>query len=96
LSAAAADRIVTVTAYCPCKICCGQWAGGKTTSGTVPREGRTIAATRDFRIGQRVVLFGKVYTVEDRMSSRYKSNRVDIFMRDHQQALRFGIKKVKL
>lgn len=37
----------TVYAYCPCAKCCGQWSGGLTASGTVPEEGRAVAADWD-------------------------------------------------
>ena len=96
LAALAAPRTITVTAYCPCSRCCGQWAGGRTASGTVPTEGRTVAATPDFRFGQRVKLFGRIYVVEDRMSRRYRRDRIDIYMTDHNSAVKFGVKKVRL
>ena len=31
------------TAYCPCSICCGEYASGYTATGTFATEGRTIA-----------------------------------------------------
>ena len=89
---------LTVTAYCPCIVCCGKWSIGtaqRTASGTIPVQGRTAAASKDFRFGQKVVLFGHTYIVEDRVHSRYKSNRVDIFFNNHKQAKQFGKRKVK-
>lgn len=34
---------VVTTGYCSCSICCGQWAGGHTASGTVPKGNHTLA-----------------------------------------------------
>lgn len=90
-------REVTVTAYCGCTKCCGQWSGiNRTAAGTVPKAGRTIAATPEYKLGQRVRILGRTYIVEDRMSRRYKSNRIDIYMNNHTDAVKFGVKKVRL
>lgn len=98
LALAANAREITVTAYCPCTRCCGQWAIGhaqqRTASGTVPVAGRTVAATRDFAIGQRVTILGRTYIVEDRMSRKFKRDRIDIFFDNHKDAVKFGVKKV--
>ena len=57
----------TVYAYCSCPRCCGQWSGGPTASGTMPEEGRTIAADWDvLPAGAEVYISGVGWrTVED-------------------------------
>jgi len=40
-------RIMRVTAYCSCEICCGEYSDGVTASGHVIQEGdRFVAAPR--------------------------------------------------
>ena len=95
-----ADDYLTVTAYCPCKKCCGQWASvpmaqRRTASGSKLVPGRTAAGTPDFKFGDKVTIGGKVYIIEDRMSRKYHSNRVDILMSTHEEARKFGVRKVR-
>ena len=80
-----------VTAYCPCRICCGKWAGGKTASGTYPKAGRTVAVDRNvIAMGSVLYIDGVEYIAED-TGSAIKGNRIDIFFNDHQEALNFGV-----
>lgn len=93
----------TATAYCPCVKCCGVWSAQhpsrgagyvqRTASGTVPTEGRTIAADWDvLPAGTEVLLNGHRYTVED-TGGAIRGNRVDIYFEDHQAALEWGVQK---
>lgn len=78
-----------LTAYCPCAVCCGEWAGGNTASGTVPTAGRTVGVDPDvIPLGATVYIDGRAYTAED--TGAFKGNIVDIYMDDHEEALRFG------
>jgi 3D (Asp-Asp-Asp) domain-containing protein len=76
---------VTVTAYAP--------SGCRTASGRWPAVGM-LAISRDLeprlRFGDRVLLLGSVYTIQDRMHARWR-RRVDIFVPSSQAARRFGI-----
>lgn len=76
-----------LTAYCNCAICCGRWAGGPTASGTAPVEGRTVAMA-GVPFGTKLVIGGKVYTVEDR-GTPY--GHVDIYMDNHDECNAFGV-----
>ena len=76
-----------LTAYCNCVSCCGKWAGGPTASGTAPVEGRTVAMA-GVPFGTKLIIGGKVYTVEDR-GTPY--GHVDIYMESHADAKRFGV-----
>jgi len=76
-----------LTSYCNCAICCGKWAGGPTASGTTPIEGRTVAMA-GLPFGTRLVINGKLYTVEDR-GTPY--GHVDIYMNSHDEATIFGV-----
>ena len=78
--------VATITHYCNCSICCGQWAGGGTASGTTPTAGRTVAA--DLPFGTRLLINGQEYIVEDRGVSGLW---VDIFVNSHQEALDRGM-----
>ena len=78
--------VATITHYCNCSACCGQWAGGGTASGTVPTAGRTVAAELPF--GTRLVINGHEYIVEDRGVS---GCWVDIYCDSHAEALARGM-----
>ena len=77
------------TAYCPCSICCGQWANGITASGSTATAGRTIAASKTYAFGTEIEINGIVYVVEDR-GGAIKGNNIDIFFDTHAEALQFG------
>jgi 3D (Asp-Asp-Asp) domain-containing protein len=83
-----------VTAYCPCRECVGFYSGGPTASGVMPKAGVTIAAPRWIPLGTILDIRGiGRRIVQDRLAIRY-DNRIDIFMRSHSEAKRFGIKKL--
>lgn len=77
------------TAYCPCSICCGQWANGITASGATATAGRTIAAPKEYDFGQEIEINGITYIVEDR-GGAIKGNKLDIYFDTHAEALQFG------
>lgn len=94
------------TAYCPCVACCGIWSADhpdrdadyvqKTRAGTIPEEGRTIAA--DWSVlpeGSEVIICGHPYIVED-TGGAIKGNRIDIYFESHEAALEYGVQDVDL
>lgn len=94
----------TATAYCPCVKCCGIWSAEhpsrdadyvqRTSSGTIPEEGRTIAA--DWSVlpeGSEVIFDGHPYIVED-TGGAIKGNRIDVYFESHEAALEFGVQEV--
>ena len=84
------------TAYCPCSICCGKWADGKTASGTIATQGRTIAVDKSIiPLGEIVTVNGKDYIAED-TGSAIKGKKIDIFFDSHNDALEFGRKEVEV
>lgn len=86
----------SITHYCACSVCCGEWSDGITFSGTVATEGRTIAVDPNvIPIGSKVALFyddGRIcyYTAED-TGSAIKGNKVDVFIADHERANSLGV-----
>ena len=86
----------TVTAFCPCVRCTGQWSGGPTASGIMPRAGITVAAPRSIPFGTRVRIGDLgVFVVQDRLAKRY-DNRFDVFMESHATARAFGKRSLKV
>ena len=78
----------TLTAYCPCSICCGQWAGGPTASGVMPSAGRTVACN-NLPLGTKIYIEGYgTYTVED--TGGMGSGVIDVFFATHSEAQAFG------
>ena len=81
--------IYRLTAYCPCKKCCGK-TNGITASGTKATAGRTIAVARQIPFGTELIIDGHTYVAEDR-GGAIKGNRIDIYFDTHQEALNFGV-----
>lgn len=90
-----------VTAYCACKKCCGKWAvengGGITASGTKVEEGRTIAVyKKQIPFGTEVHIEGLGTYIAEDTGSAIKENCIDIYIADHNEALKFGVKHLNV
>jgi len=103
-SRSAKPRVVemTVTAYCPCRKCCGKHADGVTASGRSVKTngGRFVAAdTRVLPMFTKVAIpgynGGKAVPVLD-VGGAIKGNRLDVFFATHQQARNWGVRKLKV
>lgn len=90
-----------VTYYCPCEVCCGEWADGITASGTQATQGRTVAANPQLLpYGSEILVrfedgAEETYTVED-TGSALKGSHIDIFMDSHEAALSEGVKTAEV
>jgi 3D (Asp-Asp-Asp) domain-containing protein len=94
-----------VTAYCPCKKCCEQWADvpvssgkRKTASGhTIHVGDKFVAAPRNYPFGTEMVIEGyaggKVVKVED-VGGAIKDNKLDLYFDSHKTALTWGVRYV--
>ena len=82
---------VDVTHYCACTRCCGPNAQGITASGKRVSEGM-VAMSSHYPFGTQIMINGVMYTVEDRGGSGIENDisRVDIYVSDHNYALRLG------
>ena len=82
---------VEVTHYCACAICCGSNADGITASGKSVARGM-VAMSSYYPFGTQILIGDTMYTVEDRGGSGIENDihRVDIFVPDHNEALRLG------
>jgi len=84
---------VTVTAYCPCRKCCGRCADGQTASG-VPARGKLIAAPKSIPFDTRIFVPGYgVAAVQDR-GKAIRGDRLDVLFETHAEAMRFGRRKM--
>ena len=84
----------TITAYCPCKKCCGK-SDGITASGAKAKANHTIAAPKGFDFGTKLIINGIEYVVEDRGGS-VKGKRLDIYFSNHSEAKKWGKRKCEV
>lgn len=85
-----------VTAYCPCRKCCGKDPGhpayGITSSGTTATQGRTVAVdTSVIPYGSEVEIDGHIYIAED---TGVYGGWIDKFYASHQAALEWGDRRL--
>lgn len=86
----------TLTAYCPCSRCCGQFANGITSTGVTARALHTIAVDpKVIPYGTKIMIDGMIYTAED-TGSAIKNKRIDVYFDAHQEALNFGVQKKEI
>ena len=91
-----------VTHYCGCSKCCGKWSSGSASDaigclGTKLRPYSSIVVDRSI-IPLGTVLYdvnGNEYKAED-TGSAIKGNRIDLFVGNHEEALKLGVKEITL
>ena len=85
-----------VSAYCPCRKCCGKHSDGLTASAHRIRRGDMfVAADNKYDFKTRFVVPGynesKPVEVLDR-GSAIRGNRLDVFFHSHKEAMEWGLK----
>ncbi len=88
------SAIYTVTAYCPCEICCGKWSDGHFANGqevSFP----AIAAPSNIPFGTKIHVPGYgVAKVKDR-GGAIKGNKLGVYFPTHEQAKQWGKQELK-
>lgn len=85
----------TATFYCPCEICVGKKKQVKTATGNIPHVNRTIAADSSIIPMHSIVYIkGLGFFVAEDTGGAIKGNRIDVYVNNHEQALKLGKKKV--
>jgi 3D (Asp-Asp-Asp) domain-containing protein len=87
--------LFVVTAYCPCRRCCGPHARGITASGT-RADHRLAAGPPEMPFGTVLAIpgYGRV-RCEDR-GGAIKGQRLDVLFPTHEQALAWGVKTLRI
>lgn len=87
----------TLTFYCPCHKCVGKKTIIRTASGTKPIHLRTIAVDKNkIPLGSIVYIEGHGIFIAEDTGSAIKGNRIDIFVKDHNEALSRGKQKANV
>lgn len=89
------SQIWRVTAYCPCKLCCGVHSDGITASGA-KAGGRLIAAPRSIPFGTWIDIKGYGYAEVLDRGGAIKGRRLDVFFPTHQEALNWGVQHLEI
>jgi 3D (Asp-Asp-Asp) domain-containing protein len=94
----------TLTAYCGCELCCGEYAkhrpGGtvKGSAGIELHEGISVAAP--LPIGTELIINGHRYIVQDRTAGwiveKYDDRIIDIYFLDHEAARKWGKQEAEI
>jgi len=85
-----------VTAYCPCRKCCGRHSDGITACGHKIRRGDTfVAADRKHSFGTKMIVPGYNNSDPVKVLDRggaIRGNRLDVFFNSHRKAKKWGVK----
>lgn len=87
---------VTATAYCPCTICCGPNANGYTHTGVKAQKGVIAVDPSVIPLGTRVYVENYGFAVAADTGSAIKGSMIDVCFDTHQEALAWGMRKVKV
>lgn len=80
---------MTITAYCPCRKCCGK-TDGITASNVKAVEGVTVAMDKSIPFGTKVYIDGVGERIVQDRGGAITGNRIDLYFDSHEKALEFG------
>lgn len=93
--------LFTVTAYCSCRICCGNYSPevtgreARTSTGAVPQQGRTIAVDPlVIPYGTSVHIDGMGDYIAEDCGGAIRQNHIDVYFDSHEAALAFGTRRL--
>lgn len=84
----------SISHYCSCPICTGTAKGSRTSTGHIPREGRTVAVDpKKIPLHSIIYVEDLGYFVCEDVGGAVKGNHLDIYVDEHDEALNRGILK---
>lgn len=86
------SKIVTMnaTAYCPCAVCNGKWAGRPSALGLKVEKGVVAVDPSFIPLGTKLYVEGYGYCVAGDTGGAIKGNRIDLCYNSHSEALNSG------
>ena len=96
------SALFTVTHYCGCSKCCGNYSDGS-ESVAYGASGKRLEALVSVAVDPSVIPLGTVlhdaegrlYRAED-TGGAINGNRIDLFVGDHQEAINMGVREMEL
>jgi len=87
--------VYRVTAYCPCRRCCGRFSDGVTASGK-PAAGKLIAADPHWPFGTVLDVpgYGRAEVLD--RGGAIRARRLDVFFSSHKEALAWGVRMLEV
>lgn len=93
-----------VSAYCPCSICCGKHANGRTATGRNASLPGVAVNNTTIPLGSRLDIPGYTRTngtskaagawiLADDVGGKIKGNKIDVRFKTHEEAIRWAGKK---
>lgn len=97
----------TVTAYCSCEKCCGEWANNRPLDENgnpivYGASGERLVADYSIATDVEVIPYGETILINDQeyvahdCGSAIVDRRIDIFMSSHERALEWGVQNIEI
>jgi 3D (Asp-Asp-Asp) domain-containing protein len=89
-------RTMTVSAYCPCILCCGSYSDGVTATGA---DAFTVGVAVDPKLiayGTLLEIPGYGKAIADDCGGLIKGDHIDVRFNSHQTAKEWGVKVLKV
>lgn len=83
----------TITAYCPCEVCCGRWADGLTATGLPAGPGVVAVDPEVIPLGATVIIDGQRYLAAD---TGVTGKHVDICLAGHEATVEAGVRTAEV
>ena len=96
--------LVKATAYCPCFQCCGKWSNGKTFKGTDANSAGVAVDRKIIPLNSHIDIPGYKrgpnkngsWILCDDIGGAIKGNEIDVRFKTHEEALKWGIKHIRI
>lgn len=99
--------IYTITAYCSCNLCCGEFAENRPLDENgdpivYGASGEELIANYSVATDVGLIPYGEVILINDQeyiahdCGGAIKGNRIDIYMSTHEMALEWGVQNIEI
>lgn len=85
-------KVMNISAYCPCELCCGKYADGVTATGKNAYTKGVAVDPNVIPLGTKIYIPGYGTVVADDVGGAIKGDKLDVRFPTHREALEWGRK----